>query len=84
MTVATSFGAVEEALVPSGASTGANEAVELRDGDDRRYNGKGVRKAVQAVNELLGPGNGEPDQAGFLADRLLDAVEALHSKANHG
>ena len=55
VTVATSFGALEEAMVPSGASTGANEAVELRDGDRARYNGKGVLKAVQAVNEVLGP-----------------------------
>ncbi len=55
VTVATSFGAVEEAMVPSGASTGENEAVELRDGDERRYNGKGVRKAVDAVNDVLGP-----------------------------
>jgi enolase len=55
VTVATNFGAVEEAMVPSGASTGTNEAVELRDGDERRYNGKGVRKAVEAVNDVLGP-----------------------------
>jgi enolase len=55
VTVATSFGAVEEAMVPSGASTGENEAVELRDGDRARYGGKGVRKAVRAVNEVLGP-----------------------------
>jgi enolase len=55
VTVATSFGAVEEAMVPSGASTGANEAVELRDGDRARYHGKGVLNAVQAVNEVLGP-----------------------------
>lgn len=55
VTVATSLGAVEEAMVPSGASTGENEAVELRDGDSKRYGGKGVRKAVQAVNEILGP-----------------------------
>ncbi|HEY6449671.1 MAG TPA: phosphopyruvate hydratase [Candidatus Cybelea sp.] len=55
VTVATSFGTVEEAMVPSGASTGENEAVELRDGDQRRYHGKGVRKAVDAVNEILGP-----------------------------
>ncbi len=41
VTVATSFGAVEEAMVPSGASTGAHEAVELRDGDKNRYGGKG-------------------------------------------
>lgn len=55
VTVATSFGTVEEAMVPSGASTGENEAVELRDGDQGRYHGKGVRKAVDAVNEILGP-----------------------------
>ncbi len=55
VTVATSSGAVEEAMVPSGVSTGANEAVELRDGDERRYGGKGVRKAIEAVNEILGP-----------------------------
>ena len=53
--VATSFGAVEETFVPSGASTGAHEAVELRDGDKSRYGGKGVLKAVNAVNELIGP-----------------------------
>ncbi len=53
--VATSFGSVEEAMVPSGASTGAHEAVELRDGDSRRYNGKGVLRAVAAVNDTLGP-----------------------------
>src|SRR5579864_2324325 len=55
VSVATSFGAVEEAMVPSGASTGAHEAVELRDGDRERYNGKGVLKAVAQVNDLLGP-----------------------------
>ena len=53
--VATNFGAVEEAMVPSGASTGANEAVEVRDGDAQRYNGKGVLNAVRAVNEMIGP-----------------------------
>jgi enolase len=53
--VATNFGVVEEAMVPSGASTGANEAVEVRDGDARRYNGKGVRNAVMTVNDLIGP-----------------------------
>ncbi|MCS6889539.1 MAG: phosphopyruvate hydratase, partial [Chloroflexus sp.] len=44
-------GDVGRAIVPSGASTGAHEALELRDGDKSRYNGKGVLKAVQAVNE---------------------------------
>jgi enolase len=55
VTVATNFGVVEEAMVPSGASTGTNEAVEVRDGDAQRYNGKGVRNAVMAVNDLIGP-----------------------------
>ena len=43
------------AAVPSGASTGENEALELRDGDKGRYGGKGVLKAVQNVNQTLGP-----------------------------
>ncbi len=43
-------GSFGRAAVPSGASTGTNEAVELRDGDKSRYHGKGVRKAVGAVN----------------------------------
>ena len=43
------------AMVPSGASTGAFEAVELRDGDKERYNGKGVLKAVENVNEIIAP-----------------------------
>ncbi len=55
VSIATSFGALEEAMVPSGASTGAHEAVELRDGDPERYEGKGVLKAVAAVNDMLGP-----------------------------
>ncbi len=48
-------GVVGQAAVPSGASTGEHEAVELRDGDKKRYGGKGVMKAVQNVNELIGP-----------------------------
>ena len=43
-------GSIGRAAVPSGASTGAHEAVELRDGDKTRYRGKGVQKAVEAVN----------------------------------
>ena len=46
-------GAFGRAAVPSGASTGVHEAVELRDGDKERYNGKGVLKAVEAVNETI-------------------------------
>jgi len=55
VSAATSFGFVEEAMIPSGASTGAHEAVELRDGDKARYNGKGVLRAVAEVNDVLGP-----------------------------
>jgi enolase len=43
------------AIVPSGASTGAFEAVELRDGDKGRYLGKGVQKAVENVEEIIAP-----------------------------
>src|SRR5213078_5381992 len=48
-------GASGSAAVPSGASTGAHEAVELRDGDKKRYGGKGVLQAVNNVNEIIGP-----------------------------
>lgn len=48
-------GVVASASVPSGASTGANEALELRDGDKKRYGGKGVLKAVDNVNRLIAP-----------------------------
>ena len=48
-------GAMGRAIVPSGASTGAFEAVELRDGDKTRYLGKGVLKAVSNVNDIIAP-----------------------------
>ncbi|MDD3852535.1 MAG: phosphopyruvate hydratase [Syntrophomonadaceae bacterium] len=48
-------GTMGRAMVPSGASTGAHEAVELRDGDKKRYNGKGVLNAVDNVNNLIAP-----------------------------
>ena len=51
--VTTASGAFGRAAVPSGASTGENEALELRDGDKSRYGGKGVLKAVQNVNEVI-------------------------------
>ncbi|MDO5028345.1 MAG: phosphopyruvate hydratase [Bacillota bacterium] len=53
--VYTEDGAFGRAIVPSGASTGVHEAVELRDGDKNRYLGKGVSQAVNNVNELIGP-----------------------------
>src|SRR2546430_14726976 len=48
-------GALGRAAVPSGASTGEHEALELRDGDKRRYGGKGVKKAVANVNDKIAP-----------------------------
>src|SRR5207237_8550018 len=48
-------GAMGRAAVPSGASTGEHEAWELRDGDKKRYGGKGVTKAVRSVTETIGP-----------------------------
>src|SRR5947209_1568239 len=53
--VGLSSGARGQAAVPSGASTGEHEAVELRDGDAKRYLGKGVTEAVRNVNEVIGP-----------------------------
>ena len=75
-------GAFGRAAVPSGASTGAHEAVELRDGDRKRYGGKGVLKAVDAVNhdifELLS-GREADDQVALDA-----AMRALDGTANKG
>ncbi|HEY6485940.1 MAG TPA: phosphopyruvate hydratase [Candidatus Cybelea sp.] len=85
VTVATNFGAVEEAMVPSGASTGANEAVELRDGDQHRYNGKGVRNAVRAVNDVLGPAiEGLDATAQREIDQRLIELDATANKSNLG
>src|SRR3989454_11115526 len=53
--VTLSSGAAGRAAVPSGASTGEHEAVELRDGDPKRFGGKGVLEAVKNVNEGIGP-----------------------------
>jgi enolase len=54
-TVVTNKGNVGKAKVPSGASTGEREALELRDGDTKRFNGKGVLKAVSNINEIIAP-----------------------------
>src|SRR5437763_8047481 len=65
-------GATGRAAVPSGASTGAHEAVELRDGDKKRYLGKGVLKAVDNVNTKIAPrliGQTAVDQVGI--DRAM-------------
>ena len=75
--------ATGRAAVPSGASTGEHEAVELRDGDKARYAGKGVQKAVRNVETHLGPaivGMDALDQAGIdrvLRDHLLHEIDRL-------
>ena len=56
-------GAMGRAAVPSGASTGTREAVELRDGDKKRYGGKGVLKAVENVNTRAAAGARRPRRA---------------------
>jgi enolase len=85
VSVATSFGAVEEAMVPSGASTGAHEAVELRDDDPKRYGGKGVQKAVQSVNEMLGPAlEGLDATAQREIDDKLIELDGTPNKSNFG
>ncbi|MFS1514876.1 phosphopyruvate hydratase [Chengkuizengella sp. SCS-71B] len=78
-------GALGTAIVPSGASTGAYEAVELRDGDKSRYLGKGVIKAVDNVNELIAPeliGWDALDQVGI--DQKMIALDGTPNKAKLG
>jgi enolase len=78
-------GAVGTAMVPSGASTGAHEAVELRDGDEARYGGKGVLNAVRHVNETLRPellGVDAVDQVSV--DRLLISIDGTDNKSRLG
>ena len=83
--VSLSSGAVGRALVPSGASTGAHEAVELRDGDARRYGGKGVQTAVANVAEIIGPeliGQDAADQRGI--DARLRELDGTPNKGRLG
>src|SRR5436190_1064193 len=78
-------GVVGRAIVPSGASTGAHEAVELRDEDRGRYGGKGVLKAVRNVNETIRPelvGSDAIDQVSI--DRMLIDLDGTPTKANLG
>src|SRR5271166_3738624 len=78
-------GASGRAAVPSGASTGAHEAVELRDGDKKRYLGKGVTKAVANVNDIIAPtvlGEDACEQAAI--DRLLIELDSTPNKGRLG
>ena len=73
------------AMVPSGASTGSFEAVELRDGDKERYLGKGVLKAVENVNEIVAPkleGMNVLDQARI--DKKLIEIDGSSNKGKLG
>ena len=73
------------AAVPSGASTGAHEAVELRDGDKARYGGKGVRKAVDAVNgEIYDALGGMDAEAQTKIDETLIALDGTANKGRLG
>jgi enolase len=78
-------GSMGRAAVPSGASTGAHEAVEKRDGDKKRYGGKGVLKAVEHVGETIGPeleGLDAVDQAGI--DQVLIELDGTPNKGHLG
>jgi enolase len=78
-------GAMGRAAVPSGASTGAHEAVELRDGDRARYGGKGVRRAVEAVNgEIFDALCGLEAEDQLALDRMLIALDGTPNKARLG
>ena len=78
-------GVTGRASVPSGASTGENEALELRDGDEHRYNGKGVSKAVANINGRIAPalrGCNVYDQRGL--DRMMLELDGTPTKSNLG
>ncbi|MFC0211845.1 phosphopyruvate hydratase [Paenibacillus chartarius] len=78
-------GVMGRAIVPSGASTGAHEAVELRDGDKGRYLGKGVLKAVENVNEIIAPeiiGLDALDQVGI--DKKMIELDGTPNKGKLG
>src|SRR5499433_3320355 len=78
-------GVVGRAAVPSGASTGSREAVELRDGDKKRYLGKGVLKAVEHVNTVLKKalvGHDAADQSGL--DRKMIDLDGTDTKGRLG
>jgi enolase len=83
--VLTDEGALGRAAVPSGASTGAHEAVELRDGDKKKYVGKGTLKAVKNVNDIITPallGYDVADQTGI--DQMMIELDATPNKAKLG
>jgi enolase len=84
-TVSLSNGVMASAGVPSGASTGIREAVELRDGDARRYGGKGVLKAVANVNQVIAPKlKGKSPHAQKQIDELMCELDGTDTKSKLG
>src|SRR5512143_2321878 len=78
-------GAFGRAAVPSGASTGAHEAVEKRDGDKSRYGGKGVQQAVEAVNgELFDALSGADAEDQHRLDRMMIELDGTPNKSRLG
>src|SRR5260221_7328981 len=78
-------GAMGRAAVPSGASTGEREAVEIRDGDKKRYLGKGVQKAVAAVNDVIaGEVIGEDALDQTMVDQLMIELDGTPFKKKLG
>src|SRR5918998_6729739 len=78
-------GSMGRAAVPSGASTGAHEAVELRDGDKKKYLGKGVRKAVEAVNgEILDAIGGMDAENQIAIDEAMIGLDGTPNKGRLG
>src|SRR5687768_1656743 len=83
--VALESGAVGQAAVPSGASTGEREAIELRDGDKNRYLGKGVTHAVRNVQERIGPEIMHQDATDQVAiDRMMIELDGTPNKSKLG
>lgn len=84
-TVTLDNGIAASACVPSGASTGIREAVELRDGDQKRYGGKGVLKAVANVNKVIAPKlRGKAPQAQREIDTAMCKLDGTENKSNLG
>jgi enolase len=85
VTVALNNGITASACVPSGASTGIREAVELRDGDGKRYGGKGVLKAVANVNSIIAPKlKGQSPHAQKGIDQLMCQLDGTENKSKLG
>ena len=82
--VITKNGTLGRAIVPSGASTGIHEALELRDGDKGRYLGKGVQKAVANVSKIESKIKGLPATSQFEIDAAMLELDATENKSNLG